>query len=62
MSYPLALLFLLFYLLMCQILPLKASGNTSFLKQKKSSNHIKLCLKDLKKNAKDYVILNKGKL
>ncbi len=62
MSYPLALLFLLLYLLMCQILPLKAAGNTIFSGEEKSSNHIVFCTNDFKKNSKNYVILNEGKL
>jgi len=40
MSYPLAFLFLLLYLLMCQILPLRAETNRKFLEQNQQQNRI----------------------
>ena len=41
MSYPLAFLFLLLYLLMCQILPLKAEVRNVFLEHDQQVNSIK---------------------
>ena len=40
MTYPLAFLFLLLYLLMCQILPLKAESKRIYLEQNQQQNKI----------------------